>query len=314
MPTPSILTDSLSENLTLASKTRHSEMSDDSDSPEAERSEVEHSDSKCFEALPDDTVQAIGSTESAIRKIIRENQETTNVVKYIYFTNVPPSITDKFSLRNTRQMFDRRTRYMIIKLLTGAHETASRGLHDAIQNEIYNMGLDESLRPLGSKTIEGAFCKKEADESYSPTQPVLGRNPKWPTVVVEVGVLESYQKLLADAEWWLTNSRGDVKLVIIVSVDRKTPNIKFETVALDPTVNSLRLQRPRYAPKIRQTITASRDIKNPNSQITIRPAVALTIGFEELFCRQPVPPEHNIDLSPDRLGRISKHVWGEQGF
>ncbi|KAJ6125327.1 hypothetical protein N7471_012644 [Penicillium samsonianum] len=292
----------------LTTKTR-SDISDDSDSPE-----VEHSDVECFEALPDDTVEAIGSTASAIRKIIRENKETTDVVKYIRFTNVPPAIADKFSLRNTRQMFNRSTQYMIIKLLTGAHETAARGLGGAVQNEIYNTGLDELIRPLGSKTIQGVFCRKEANAAYGPAQPVPGRNPKWPTVVVEVGVSESYRKLRADAEWWLTNSRGDVKLVIIVFVSRKTPNIKFETVALDPTVNSLRLQRPRYVAKIRQSITASRDANQPNSQITIRPAVPLNIGFEELFCRQPVPPEHNIELSPDRLGRISKHVWGEQEF
>ncbi|KAJ6180157.1 hypothetical protein N7519_010618 [Penicillium mononematosum] len=284
-------------------------MSDDSDSPE-----VEHSDLECFKALPDDTVQAIGSTESAIWKIIRENQETTDVVKYKRFTNVPSALADKFYLHGTRQMFNRSTRYMIIKLLTGAHETASRGLGGAVQHEIINMGLRQSIRPLGSKPIEGVFCRKQADEAYGLRQPVPGRNPKWPTVVVEVGVLESYRKLRADAEWWLTNSRGDVNLVIIVSVSRRTPNIKFETVALDPTVNSLRHQRPRYVPMIRQTITVSRVANNPNSQITIRPAVALTIGFEELFCRQPVPPEHNIDLSPYKLGEISTDVWGEQGF
>ncbi|CAI7601675.1 unnamed protein product [Penicillium glandicola] len=182
------LVNSLSENLTLASKTRHSEMSDDSNSLEVKRSDVEY-----FEALPDDTVEAIGSTESAIRKIIWKNQETTDVVKY-----------------------------------------------GALQNEIFNMGLDESIRPFGSRTMEGVFCKKEADESYGPTQPVLGRNPKWPTVVVEVGVSESYRKLRADAEWWLMNSRGDVKLIIIVSISQKTPNVKFETITLDPTVSSLR--------------------------------------------------------------------------
>jgi hypothetical protein len=131
-------------------------------------------------------------------------------------------------------MFNRSTRYMIIKLFTGTNETASRGLGGAVQHEIYNMGLRQSIRPLGSKTIQGVFCGKEADGEYGLAQPVPGRNPKWPTVVVEVGVSESYRKLRADAQWWLTNSRGDVKLVIIVSVSRKTPNIKFETVALDP--------------------------------------------------------------------------------
>ncbi|KAJ5843989.1 uncharacterized protein N7525_001730 [Penicillium rubens] len=201
--------------------------------------EVEHSDVECFEALPDDTVEAIGSTESAIRKIIRENQETTDVVKYIRFTNVPPAIADKFSLRRTRQILD-----------------------GAVQYKIYNMGLDESIRPLGSETIQGVFCRKEADASFGPTQPIPGRNPKRPAVIVKVGVLETYRKLRADAEWWLTNSRGDVKLVIIVSISRETPDIKFETVASDPTVN--------YVLKIRQTITASRDANKPDSQITSR--------------------------------------------
>ncbi|KAJ5565638.1 hypothetical protein N7535_007276 [Penicillium sp. DV-2018c] len=149
-------------------------MSDDSGT-----SDVEQADIECFAALPHDTVQAIGLTANAVRKTIRDNQDTTDVVKYIRFTNVPPAVADKFSLRNTRQMFNR------------------------------------------------------------------SRSPQWPTVVVEVGVSESYRKLRADADWWLPNSRGDVKLVVIVSVSRRTPNIRFETVALNPTVASLRLQRPR---------------------------------------------------------------------
>ncbi|KAJ5554833.1 hypothetical protein N7461_003303 [Penicillium sp. DV-2018c] len=133
-------------------------MSDDSGT-----SDVEQADIECFAALPHDTVQAIGLTANAVRKTIRDNQDTTDVVKYIRFTNVPPAVADKFSLRNTRQMFNRSTRYMIIKLLTGAHETAAHGLGGAIQHEIYNMGLEEAICPLGSKTVHGVFCRKEAD-------------------------------------------------------------------------------------------------------------------------------------------------------
>lgn len=281
-------------------------------SDDADFAEIEHSDAQCFDTLPDNTVKAIGSTESAIRKIIRENKETIDVVKYIWFTNVPQALADKSSLRNTRQMFNRSTQYMIIKLLTGAHETAASCLDGIVQKVLGNMGLDESIRPLRSKTIQGFFCTKEADVSFGLAQPIPGRSTKWPTIVVEIGVSESYRKLQADAEWWLTNSTGDVKLVIILSISRKTPKITFETVALDLTVGSLRLQRPRYVPKIRQSITASRKKNDRNSPITITPPVPLTIRFEELCCRQPVPPEHNIEISPDRLGWISKHVWGEQ--
>ncbi|KAJ5561488.1 hypothetical protein N7461_000249 [Penicillium sp. DV-2018c] len=197
--------------------------------------ESDSSDVECFEALPDDTIEAIGSTARAIRRVIRENEETTDVVKYIRFTNVPSAIAEKFSLRNTRQMFNHSTRCMIIKLVAKPHELASRHL------------------------------------SAEVIQPIPGRSTKWPTVTVEVGVSEFYPKLKADAEWWLTNSRGDVKLVIIVSVSRKTPQIKFETVTLTPATS--RLQRARDVPTIRQSITTSRDPKRPYATITVSPPV-----------------------------------------
>ncbi|KAJ5227975.1 hypothetical protein N7489_008683 [Penicillium chrysogenum] len=54
--------------------TRQSEMSDESDS----------SGSGCSKTLPDDTIKAIGSTASAIRKVIRENEKATDVLKYIH--------------------------------------------------------------------------------------------------------------------------------------------------------------------------------------------------------------------------------------
>lgn len=207
-------------------------------------------------------------------------------------------------------MFSYDTRSMIIKLVTEAHETLSRGLHFGVQKVVYDMGLHRSVHPTGSKRIKSVSSSKDADESWVVTQPVPGRDAKWPTVAVEVGVSESYQKLKADAGWWLSNSKGDVKLVIIVSINRETPIIKFETVFLDKVVNSLRHQWPRYVPTIRQSITTSRH----GAQVTVSPATTLVIEFEELFCRQRVPPEHNIEISPDQLRDISSDVWAEQGL
>ncbi|KAF3022349.1 hypothetical protein E8E15_009221 [Penicillium rubens] len=159
------------------------------------------------------------------------------------------------------------------------------------------MALDRSITMVGSATVRGGPSSKEPDESWIPTQPIPGRDAKWSTVVVEVGVSESYQKLKADAEWWLTDSRGNVNLAIIVAINRETPNI-----------------RPRYVPTIRQSITTSRDPKRPDATITVSPPVPLTIQFAELFCRQPILPEHNIDLSPDQFREISGQVWDHQVF
>ncbi|KAJ5534920.1 hypothetical protein N7527_001174 [Penicillium freii] len=242
-------------------------MWDDSESP----------DVKCFEQLPDDTYEAIGTEASAIRKIIRQQKNLPiNVIKYLRFTNVPPLIAEQFSSSSTRHMFNYDTRSMIIKLVSGPHQIASRSLLCEVRDVLHDMGLHRSINPLGSTRIRGVSSLKEADES--------------------------------DAEWWLTNSTGEVKLVIIVSINRETPDIKFETVLLDTVASSLRRQRPRYVPTIRQSIITSRR----DAQISTSPAVALTIKFEELFCRQPVPPEHNIELLPAQLEAISSAVSGEQ--
>lgn len=258
--------DTISETPMLTTMSRHSDMSDDADSP----------DVKCFQELPDDTYEAIGSEVRAIRKIIREQQDLPiKVMKYLCFINVPPTIAEEVSLSSARHMFSYDTRSMIIKLVTGAHDAASRGLLCEVRDMVRDMGLHRSIHPVGSKRVRGVSSSKEADESWVPTQHVPGRDAKWPTVVVEVGVSESYRKLKADAEWWLTNSKSDVNLVIIVSINRTTPNIKFEAVSLD--ISSLRHQRPRYVPTIRQSITTSRR----GAQITTSPAVALTIEFEE---------------------------------
>ncbi|KGO49249.1 hypothetical protein PEX2_031590 [Penicillium expansum] len=289
----------ISETPMLTTMSRHSDMSDDADSP----------DVKCFQELPDDTYEAIGSEARAIRKIIREQQNLPiKVMKYPCFINVPPNIVEEVSLSSARHMFSYDTRSMIIKLVTGAHDAASRGLLCEVRDVVHDMGLHRSIHPVGSKRVRGVSSSKEADESWVPTQHVPGRDAKWPTVVVEVGVSESYRKLKADAEWWLTNSKGDVNLVIIVSINRTTPNIKFEAVSLD--ISSLRHQRPRYVPTIRQSITTSRR----GAQTTTSPAVALTIEFEELCCCQPVPREHDIEISPDQLADISSEVWMEQSL
>ncbi|KUM59415.1 hypothetical protein ACN42_g7714 [Penicillium freii] len=250
------------ENLTsTTAETRDSVMSNYSDSPDIE----------CFEALPADTFEAIGSSASAIRRIIEQQKGLPiQVVKYLCFRNVPPSIAEKVSSSSTRQMFNHDTRSMIIKLVTRAHQTASRGLCSAVQYEIYNMGLEESICPVGGTTIQGMFSSKEADKSFSLLQPVPGRDREWPIITVEVGASDADRKLNADAEWWLTSSQGQVKLVVIMSINPEIPEIKFETVVLDPVVHTIH-QRP-YVPTVRQSIITSRPPKQPGAQISVCPA------------------------------------------
>ncbi|KAJ5804815.1 uncharacterized protein N7518_001118 [Penicillium psychrosexuale] len=156
-------------------------------------SDSDSTDIEFFRALPDDTYEAIRSEASAIRRIIKEQKELPfRVIKYYYF---------EMSRRNTTRI---------------SHQPWQKA---------------QSIHPVGSKRVRGVSSSKQADDSWALTQPVPGRNAKWPTVGVEVGVSETYRKLKADAWWWwLTNSKGDVKLVIIVSINRQKPKIKKSSV------------------------------------------------------------------------------------
>ncbi|KAJ5699334.1 hypothetical protein N7536_002347 [Penicillium majusculum] len=173
------------------------------------------------------------------------------VVKYLRFRDVPPSIAGKLSSSSTQQMFNHGTQSMIVNLVTGAHQTASRDLF-------------LSVRRVGLGCVS-KVCRCSMVAHQLPG--------------------------------------GQVKLVVIVSINRKVPEITFETVVLDPVVNSL--HKWPYVPTVRQSITTSRPLNQPDAYISVYPAVPLTIRLEELFCRQPALSEHDIDISIDRLKKIS---------
>ncbi|KAJ5187080.1 hypothetical protein N7449_010074 [Penicillium cf. viridicatum] len=134
--------DTISETPMLTTMSRHSDMSDDADSPD------------------------VKSEARAIRKIIREQQNLPiKVIKYLCFINVLLNITEEVSLSSARYMFSYDTRSMIIKLVTRAYNVASRGLLYEVRDMVRDIGLHRSIHPVGSKRVRGVSSLKEADES-----------------------------------------------------------------------------------------------------------------------------------------------------
>lgn len=277
-------------------------------------------DRKCFSALPEDTIVVSGSSFRSIHKIHKIIKERTEPgIEYLHFKDIRPELAEKFSSKSARLMYCYDTQSMIIKLVSGPHEGAARRIDYAVAKQCLNMGLEGSLRPSGSIRLSGVFSKKEADGSWIPTPQIPGRGP-WPTMVVEVAVSESYRKLRADADWWISNSHGAVKVVIIVDVskekEKKKRTITFETIILDPTMTLRPLSRPRrrYKTITRQKITTSREPgrSNHDAPISVSPDEDLLLKFEEVFDRQPIPPEHDLLIKRDMLEMTSREVWEAQ--
>lgn len=87
---------------------------------------------------------------------------------------------------------------MIIKLVGGPYQRTTGRIDCEMCQVLDRMGLSTSLSPSGSIRLSGVFSSKQADGPWIPTPPILGRG-EWPTIVLEVGVSVTYQKVKADA-------------------------------------------------------------------------------------------------------------------
>src|SRR5205807_7946171 len=109
----------------------------------------------------------------------------------------------------------------------GHHEAVTWELGYRIKKKAAEMGLEEALLLMGATTYQGTTNRKQADCSLKPwlSRPLI---TDWPTVVVECGVSESYSHLVNDSHWWLENSQGHVKVVVLLKVSVAMTRIRLE--------------------------------------------------------------------------------------
>ncbi|RPA88920.1 hypothetical protein L873DRAFT_1823748 [Choiromyces venosus 120613-1] len=170
------------------------------------------------------------------------------------------------------------------------------------------LGLGHELRDVG-----------ESDTAFKPSSRPLESN--WPTVVFECGVSESLKRLTVDSRWWLDNSAGGVKIVLLFSISKAARSIHIEKWEM------LTVQNPHATPAnahpfvSRPTKVHEVDIAGP---VALAPAehaptaptpafpapagpapvvtgAPLTLDFDKIFLRQPHQGEGNIILTAQDL-------------
>jgi hypothetical protein len=167
------------------------------------------------------------------------------------------------------------------------------------------LGVDESLAPTGS----GRFGRrggrsKEADIGYKPRS--RRRKHDWPSFVIEVGVSESLAMLRRDAAFWISNSDGRTRIVIVLSFNRRDRQILVERWEEVPRI------RPNWStanythiPGLMQSLTLNADVEYDGP--------SLEIPAEKLFDSLP----QNIHggeflIAPDNLNVFNTSIW--EGF
>ncbi|KAF2180467.1 hypothetical protein K469DRAFT_447957, partial [Zopfia rhizophila CBS 207.26] len=120
--------------------------------------------------------------------------------------------------KHTRMTYYTDTSLLIVKLMPSVkHELAHLTLAEDLKLALIGMGLPKRcLNPLGGSKFSGPNSSKEGDLAYKPLS--RNREADWPTIVFESRLSEALTYLRNDARWWLTNSRGDVRIVTIISI------------------------------------------------------------------------------------------------
>jgi hypothetical protein len=192
---------------------------------------------------------------------------------------------------------------LIIKVSTTAHQVVARGFGDDLVIRCSQMGLPRrEYTSIGSARFTGTSTSKEADETFKPAS-LRPHKLDWPTLVLEVGGSESLLKLRNDARWWLSNSRGQVNIVLIFHINQGTKTMlieKWETIPATGGPVTRSNQPPTQIPTQIQAITIDQN------NITGAP---LTLHFHGIFLRQPNPPEQNLVFTAQDLRNWSDDIW-----
>ena len=138
----------------------------------------------------------------------------------------------------------------------------------------------------------------------------------------ESGLSESFIRLRHDAQWWLTNSGGDVKIVVIISITPAEKRLRVEKWCLLPATGHRPVTRanPNPDPLVPARMQEIAITQNPAAQPsgTIQPGptpsyavtgAPLILEFQDVLLRAPVPPEGDVIFTTADLSRWANHFW-----
>lgn len=200
--------------------------------------------------------------------------------------------------------YTRSQHLLLVKMSLPAHAIALAKFHDALIRALNrnNPELEDELQPFPNVRVHGGNKTKQPDNGWGPLHGPVDRSDKWPAVVLEAGLSERTSKLQSDAQWWLGNSNGDVKIALTMSVNRRGPSIEIH-----------KWEHENNRPGISQTIKIWKDAEG-NGQPIQTDGAPLLIEFGKLFLRASATHEHDIRIESDDLRRLAKAVWAVQRF
>ncbi|KAJ5808746.1 hypothetical protein N7474_010015 [Penicillium riverlandense] len=273
-------------------------------------------DSDILEGLPDTTHTYQWKGSQHFNNVIDQEYEwfqgdqTGEYSEWVAFTGLnETTYTHRFinssDLRKSWKSYSPSQQTLLVKMSLPVHGHAIQKFHNKIISSLNNNALEDELKYYPDVKVKGQTKTKTPDNGLGPFERPPNVSNKWPTIVIEVGVSERPAKLQSDAEWWLTNSNGDVKIVFTMSINRKNPHI---------TVMKWESEAEKNKCSVMQTVTTWKD-NIGNVDTTRTSGTPLSIEFNKLFLRKPVSrTEHDILMDENDLRSLARSIWRVQEF
>lgn len=259
-----------------------------------------------------DRIQYSGShsfKETIVKQL--NSYQLKGATPYVVFSQVTQhafeditNIRDKHH-KSLRLMYIHSESILIIRLAVSAvHELIHRRFVLDFEVKFFEMDIDAELVPMGATGYSGPGGEKEPDSAFKPASRRFVDD--WPTLVIECGDSQFLARLQADAHWWLENSVGDVKTVIVVSYSLPEKNFHLETWELSDTPDPS--NRSIFPP----TITQEAEIIGDQVRISAKGVTqtSFMIDFTKVMLRKPVVRrgEHNFIFTKEDLINFAGRV------
>jgi len=245
----------------------------------------------------------MGAIESQAKKLRSANADEYPSLYMVFSPVTQDQLANIEHVRDThykslRFMYLNDPKALIVKIVpSGPHEFATEAFISSLMEKVGGMGLRRALPSVGRTTYQGDSNGKQADGGFKPwvARPL---ETDWPTLVLECGVSESLQRLVVDAQWWLANSHGEVKIVLLFFVSTTTRTIHIQHWEIDNMPNLQLIATPT----IKKTITINAQAVSGGT---------LRLDFQKLFLRPPVASrgEGDFTFTAQDLRDYYDDVW-----
>ena len=202
---------------------------------------------------------------------------------------------------------------LFLRMPEPVHEIAHSHLFLRLWKWVIQMGLEDNAYAVGASTYKGIGTRtKEGDNGLRPDPPRNCGN-HFPTLAIEVGNGEGLPRLHMDKDWWFDNSppgepRGDVKMVLVVSIYHQTKRILLELWHRGYRTPSQPVTIMPHQHAYKPFSLAAQDLQT-NWIVTGAP---LVIPFEHVFLRPrrgDFETETDFILSEEHLAKFAVGCW-----